>query len=850
MADLRQRLWAPFSTAALVLSAPTDRRRYYRAVAIIRSSAVVVMGSAVLWSARESSAWLLAPICLYVYPCTLLVWSIIRRTGVLAPVVLLCDVVALAVFAAVAPAFLTPAMMGMLAIIAFNCQTIERRGALILSGAAVVATWGAVIAHSSGAALFSVAVFPLAVAAIVIPTQISAEVMQRSLAFNSSIANALGVTMFQSEGTHGEPTTMVHFTGPESPSSTPLLSERQWLDRLHPADSGVSDRIDAAVAAGRDYRERFRQRNADDCYRWIEEIGRVVVDGALVKVYGVAIDITEQVESHEQLARHDLIADLVDVSISVLRLADPDDPTSLTMVWANQAASRMTAGDYLGKRLIDLNPDTFDTAAHRGVGYAIAAVAAGGPTWRLPDAHITVNGADRLFSMVVSPFSDGQCVAVMEDVTELWAAQFELEHLAYVDPLTELPNLARLREMIVRAPIGSMLFAIDLDQLGDVNEAFGHACGDEMLVAVAHVLSSVSVGATLTRLSGNRFGLLAHPSVGARNELAQRITQTLAQPVTLPNGLTLQASISTGITTKTRLEMPADEMLRQTNVALTQARRHRSGVEIYDARNDSSSPHRMMLLGELRRALLDGELELRYQPAIDATTAKVESVEGLLLWRHPTLGLLSAGELAEMVDLSNLNAGIVAYSLGQAIADQRTWRAAGHDVPVSINVNGRTLHNSSVVSQMIEVLADAELPRHAIGLEIEQLQMMLEHEVGQGSVARLANAGFRITIDRFGSGLTTAAALASARVHCYKFDSEFLDGLFAVDESLLSSLITTCRRRGKIVAVENVCDGTRFRWLVDNGVDLIQGPYVAPTMTTTELKTFLSTHAERRVVAV
>jgi diguanylate cyclase (GGDEF)-like protein len=438
----------------------------------------------------------------------------------------------------------------------------------------------------------------------------------------------------------------------------------------------------------------------------------------------------------------------------------------------------------------------------------------------------------------------------MEDVTELYAAHDELERLAYVDPLTDLPNLARLREMIVRAPVGSMLFVIDLDQLADVSEAFGQACGDELTTAVAYVLTGVSEDASLTRLGGDRFGLLAPPSVTARNELAQRITQALSQPVTLPNGLTLQASISMGITTKTRLDMSADEMLRQTNVALTRAGRHHSGVEIYDARNDSSAPHRMMLLGELRRALLDGELDLQYQPAIGTSTARVESVEGLLVWRHPSLGLLSASELTEMVDISNLNAGIVLYSLGRAITDQRTWSEAGHHVSVAINVSGKTLHNAAAVSRMIEVLAEAELPPHAIGLEIDQSQMMLEHGVSQESLTRLADAGFHITIDRFGSGLIAAGALAAARVHCYKFDPEFLEGLFVVDESLLSSVIATCRRRGKIVAAEDVRDETRFRWLVDNDVDRIQGPYVAPTMTATELTAFLSTHGDRQVIAV
>ncbi len=844
MADLRQRFWAPFSTSAVVLASPDDRRRYFQVVAIIRSIAVVVMGSSVLWSSRDSSPWLLAPIFVYVCPCTVLVWKFIRRTGVLAPFVLLCDIVALGVFAALDPLFFTPALVGMLAILAFSCQTIASRGALILSGAAVVATWGAVIPYPSDAALFAAAVFPIGVAAVVVSTQISANVMERSLTFNSTVANALGLAMFESRGVQGEPMTMVHRSAPGAFVS--LFTEQEWRDNLHPADSVVSDRIDAAVHAGRDFHERYRTRNGTESYRWIEEIGRVVTNGTQVTVYGVAIDITEQVESLEQLARLDLIADLVDVGITVLRLPEHDDPTSLTVVWENQAAARMEAGGHVGERLIDIDPRTFDTAAHRGVGYEMAKVAAGGPTWRLPDAHVSLNGQDRLYSMVVSSCSAGQCVAAMEDVTELYAAHDELERLAYVDPLTDLPNLARLRETIVLAPVGSTLFLIDLDQLGHVSEAFGQGCADELIIEVARVLPGVDLGGTLCRLEGGRFGLLTPPDAGGA-DLAQRIVKALAQPVTLPNGLTLQASAAIGITTKTRRDMSADEMLRQSNVALTQTQRHRSGVERYDAQSDNSAPHRMMLLGELRRALLDSELELQYQPAIDSAKGKVGYAEGLLVWRHPVLGLLSAIELAEMVDLSNLDSDIVLYSLRLASADQRTWREAGYDVPVSINIDLRTLHDSSAVSRMIEMLADSRIAPHAIGLEIDQSLGITGHHTVETSLRRLADAGFRIIADHCGSQMSKLSAL-SRRIDHFKLDGAFVGALLTVDERLLASVIATCRRYGRTVSTDDVRDDARYRWLVDNGIDLIQGPYVVPAMTAGELTAYLEDHGDRLVI--
>ncbi len=842
MGAVAQRMWRPLSVESLLPLTDRDKRRYFEMATIARSIAIAVLGTVLLWSFRESSPVVLVAVALWMYPGIVVTWIIYRHSGVLAPHVWARDILSMTVFAALVPDYLVVAMMVCLAILSFNCYTAERRTTMLLSIGAGVGMTVAAVVNVSDMSVLGVIVFPLAILAIVLPAQFSADTMHRSLAFNASIADNLDIAMFESAGVPGEPSSMFHLYAGKHRDFGPSISEQGWLDILHPGDHDASDRIDAAVAAGRDYRERYRQLATTGTYRWVEEIGRVERDGDRVRVYGMTRDISAEVEAESQLTRLDLMADMIDISITILRLVDPDDPTSLTVVWENQKAQQVDRGSHVGQRVIDFNRYTFDVERHRGLGFRMAEVATGAPTIRVADAHIRLEGQDRLFSLVCSPLPDLHCAVVMQDVTELWSARSELERVAFEDPLTGLPNRARFRHAIADATVGSMLFVMDLDRFTDVNEAFGHGCGDEMIVEVARLLADAPEGVTVARLGGDEFGILTPPGIGARDELVARIFHALTRPVTLPNGLTLQASASMGITTRTKADSSPDELLRQADVALNHAKRFRNAHEVYDPRTDTSAPHRMMLLGELRRALVSGELELHHQPAIDAATGRISSVEGLLVWRHPSLGLLGAHELTEMVDLSNLNADIVLYSLREAVAHYTAWQRAGKAVPVSINVNGATIHDGSLVAKMIELVRAAELPRHAIGIEISERQLMLGRGLSQASLTQLTEAGIWVTIDHFGSGKSTMASLRRSGANAIKLDRAAIDDLRPVNDDLVSAMVAACKGFGVLLAAEGADDTDTFEWLVSLGVDQVQGAVVSPVVTAEQLQALLLTH--------
>jgi diguanylate cyclase (GGDEF)-like protein len=807
-----------------------DRRRWFRMAFGMRSVTIVALIGVFQVLLYDSALWLRIAIAFWMIAALVNGWLVYRRRDVLPPHVWIRDLAALALYGALDSAALGPCVMCSLLIIGFACSTFERRSVLALAVTSSVGIVAAGIYERSTPSIVIAAFYPVAVVVLVSVNRAAAKVLARSHDFNTSIADSLGIAMFETETipANGEITYQLYAGEKRHLGET--VNDTEWSEILHPDDADAGRLIDEAIAAGRDYRVRYRQLiQPFDDYRWIEEVGRVVTNdaGAVTRIYGMTRDVTDLVAANEMIDRFDLLVDTLDVSISLVQLVDPDDPTSLTIVYENQAAMQLDGG-YTGRRVMDMNRSAFDRVAHRGIGYRMAEVAAGGPPLIVPDAHLRIHGEDRMFSLVVSPLPNHHCAVVMQDLTELLEARRELERLAYVDSLTGLPNRARLRQLLADAPVGSVLAVLDLDRFNEINDAFGHSCGDEVIVEIGRVLGEGPEGSVTARLGGDEFGILVPPGVGGRHELGERINEALSRPVTLPNGLTLQTSGSVGIATKTKSDMSPDEVLRQADVAVNRAKRFHSGHEVYDPRNDTSAPHRMMLLGEMRRALRNGELELHYQPIVDLQTGQVERVEGLLRWRHPSLGLLPPADFVEMMELSNLNGDILEYTLGLALDQYAAWTAAGAPMPISINVSGATVHDAALVTRIIDRLTDAELPRWAIGLELAERQLLLGSGISDESMRRLSDAGVWLTIDHFGTGTSPLAGLRHIRANSLKIDRTLVEDLRSGDGSLISGIVAIAHNLGMLLVAEGVDDELSARWLKANGADRVQGLYVAP----------------------
>ncbi len=838
----RQSPWATFGRVAVLPLPSQEAQRLFRLAAVLRMFGFALMGSALVWTLRDRSPWVVAGAAIVVYPGIPITWILFRCTGVLAPYVWLRDIISLGVMVALVPEMLVPAMMCCVVIMAFNTHVTVRPTVFVLSIVAAAAmTIGAAVGRPHDWAI-EVLIFAAAIVATIVPSRWTESTVRRSIDFNIGIAEGLGVAMFETADLPVRPTTTYHVFFGES-AQFQDITQAEWSAQVHPDDVSVATGVIVdAVTAGHDYRIRYRQLHQDGAYHWIEEIGRTSkgVDGRVRSLYGLTYDVTDSMNTDELLTRFDRLIDSLDVAVTVLHLEDPDDPRSLTIVYENEATRRLAHTSVMGVRLIDFDPTAFDDTTHRGLGFRVAEVALGGEAIVINDSLLPVLDEHRWFSMVVSPLPNRHCAVVLHDVSDLMRAQGELEQLAFVDTMTGLPNRARLRQLIRDAPVGSLLAVLDLDDFVDINEAFGHSCGDETITAVARILTDSIDGSLTARLGGDEFAVLVPFAFAHATPWAERIVTALERPVTLRNGLTLQISASIGTSIKWNPDGSPDELLRQADAAMNRAKRLRSGHEAYHVSNDTSAPHRMMLVGEIRRAVREHELELYYQPIVDRKSGSIVGVEGSLRWMHPSLGLLGPDDLREVLDSSNIAADIVVVQLERAVQHHRIWLQKSHRVPININVASALLRNERLVTRIIDTIGDASVERGVIGLEIAEAGLTLGDAETGASLRRLDEAGLRLTLDHFDCSAAVILSLHDLPFSTLKIDRTVLGDQSSTADLLISAIVEVAADLGLGLTLFGVDDAESLRWLRTGSVQSVQGDAVHRAASADEIELLLS----------
>jgi diguanylate cyclase (GGDEF)-like protein len=830
------------SAQAVLPMTGVDRARHFRLAGRFRMVVVPVLATLLIWLLRDRSLPFLLLLALLTYPGAVVTAFTMRRREVFAPHVWLRDLMSMGFFAALAPPYIVPAMMCSLMILAFCSYTLERRATMVLAIASIISIFAAGLFAHDEVSWLSLGFYPLAVAGIVLPVTLMANTVHRWHGTNERIADALGMCLWECDDLPFAAHSMIYVYGNTERllglAPNARLTNSEWADLLHPDDAHINDVIDAAIAAGHDYRVRYRQVHVDGSIRWVEEVGHVELNaaGEPTRVSGLTHNIDSLIATGEQIDQLDATFDSLPLAIAILHLVDPADPTSLTLVHENAESKRINTGSPRdGRRLINLDPRLFDSGEDRGIGFVLAEVAAGGEPVTIPDTRLMIDGRIRLHSVRISPLPNHRVAVIVEDVQDVHDAREELERTAFVDPLTELPNRIRMRNEVASAPVGSLLAVLDLDRFTDINDSFGHACGDEMIAEVGRVLADAPDGVIVARVGGDEFGLLCPPGELSHIDLGRRVEAALRRPLTLPNGLTLQASASIGITIKNKAETPPDELFRQADVAVNRAKRLHSGVEVYSAASDTSTPHRMMLMGEIRRAIRGRELEMHFHPMIDCSTGRTARAEGLLRWRHPSLGLLQTGDLVDMMELSNLNSDLVQYCLAMAIEQCKAWQALGHPIPISINVGGGTVHDAELVSTVIQAVEASGLPPFSIGLELAEQHLLLGSGISQESTRRLSDAGVWLSLDHFGTGTSPLAALPHVSANALKLGRAVADDLSRGDGAMFQAISMVLHNLGLLLVVNDVDDATVAAWLTEHGADRIQGSAIAEPMEAAQL---------------
>ncbi len=440
---------------------------------------------------------------------------------------------------------------------------------------------------------------------------------------------------------------------------------------------------------------------------------------------------------------------------------------------------------------------------------------------------------------------------IMVDVTRRKVFEKQLEHLAFHDPLTDLPNrtlfMDRLRHALTRTDRRGKAVAVlfvDLDGFKRVNDSLGHYAGDRLLIAIANKLRAcVRPEDTVARLSGDEFAMLLEDVTGAKDAtlVAERLVDQLRTPFAL-EGREVYAGASVGISLGTSAEDRPGDLLRNADLALYEAKRRGKGrYEMFDgAARDRQAPEE-----DLRQALERGEFTVHYQPKITLETGVVAGAEALVRWRHPERGLLAAGSFMTLAERSGLIVPIGLWVLGEACKQAAAWQGLYPRslLTVSVNLSAPQLRQPGFVAEVAKILGETGLDPARLVLEITERVAMDGEEFA--TLSELKGLGLRLEVEEFGTGYFSLTYLERLPVDSLKVDCSTTWGLGQVGkgEIIASATASLAHTLGWEAVAERVETGEQLARLRELGFDRAQGLYLAGSLPSEEVSALLAAGA-------
>lgn len=427
----------------------------------------------------------------------------------------------------------------------------------------------------------------------------------------------------------------------------------------------------------------------------------------------------------------------------------------------------------------------------------------------------------------------------------------ELERQAFHDALTGLPNRTALQRDLDRllVPYGSSvgLLLIDLDGFKDVNDTFGHHQGDALLREVAIRFTEVVGGrGTIARLGGDEFAvLLSDCTIENAQALASELLSALGSPV-CAGELELFVGASIGLACSPDHGSEPEVLLRRADVAMYAAKAERCGVAIYHPDRDAHDRDRVELLHDLRLALSHGQLWLAYQPKVSARLGRLESVEALVRWNHPTRGAVSPALFVPLAEQAGLSDVLARWVLTAALAQCRAWQDLGYSIPVWVNVSMYELRDESFPSLVAEQLTSFGMHPDLLGIEMTESAAMADPARTCAVLGQLRALGVHVAVDDFGTGYSSLAYLAGLPVDELKIDRSFIVGMrsSAQHAAIVRATINLGHDLGLVVVAEGAEDDLALQRLREQGCDLIQGYAICRPLAAPELLRWFQARAQ------
>ena len=427
------------------------------------------------------------------------------------------------------------------------------------------------------------------------------------------------------------------------------------------------------------------------------------------------------------------------------------------------------------------------------------------------------------------------------DITERKAAEERIQHLAFFDPLTNLPNRRLLQDRLNQALVssarsnreGSLLF-IDLDHFKNLNDTLGHDIGDMLLQEVAQRLEAcVREIDTVARLGGDEFVVMLLDLSGLAIEAAtqaeaigEKILAAIRQPYQLATqGYHCTASI--GITMFNDKQQTTDELMKQADIAMYQAKKDgRNTLRFFDRQMQENISARVLLENELRQALARQQFQLYYQIQVDSDNRPL-GTEALIRWLHPERGLVSPAQFIPMAEETDLILPIGLWVIESACAQIRSWQddARTRDLVLAVNVSARQFHQADFVPQIQAAVSHHAINPQQLKLELTESMLLEDIEYTIATMNALNEIGVRFSLDDFGTGYSSLQYLKRLPLDQIKIDQSFVRDL-AVDDSdkaIVRTIVAMAHSLDIAVIAEGVETAEQRHLLLENGCMHYQG---------------------------
>lgn len=590
----------------------------------------------------------------------------------------------------------------------------------------------------------------------------------------------------------------------------------------------------------------------DGTCRYISISGKPVFDdaGAFAGYRGIGHDITERKQAEEQLRQAAIVFQHASEGIVIT-------DTHGNILEVNTAFSTITGYDreeVLGKNTALLS------SGRQGKGfYALMwqKLAESGQ-WSGEIWNRRKSGEVYAEMLTINTVRNPQgepllYVGLFHDITVLKEQQHQLEHMAHYDALTQLPNRVlladRLQQALNQAERRSNQIAVvylDLDGFKSVNDMYGHASGDKLLVELSKQMKrALRDGDTLSRLGGDEFVivLLDLDDHAASAPILERLLKLTSCAINI-DGQSLQVSASLGVTFFPQSdEIGADQLMRQADQAMYIAKQlGKNRYHIFDADQDRAVRGRHESIERIRDALDNHEFVLYYQPKVNMRTGKVIGAEALIRWQHPEQGILAPSCFLPLVEEHELIKPIGDWVIETALRQMEEWQAQGLTLPVSVNVAGRQLQSPDFVGKLRVALY--QHPGVANDLTLEVLESSALEDISQVSqlIADCKKMGVSFDLDDFGTGYSSLTYLKRLPAQTLKIDQSFVRDMLEDpdDLAILDGIIGLATSFQRDIIAEGVESHAHSMALLRLGCELGQGYAIAKPMPANEMLTWVA----------